>query len=85
MIFQIPDKKEEEVKQEEEETDGKTEEEKADEEKAEDDTKIPANFYYAIEDMVSRAKVSEGSGLPVDLLSLKYPSLSIVENWCSSR
>ncbi|KAL5020106.1 hypothetical protein ScPMuIL_002998 [Solemya velum] len=62
--------KEEEVKEKEAD---KTDEEKPEEEKKEeDDNKIPVDFFYKIEDMVSHAKVSEESGLPEDLLVLQH-------------
>lgn len=41
--------------------------------KDEDEKKIAADFYYNFEEFMSKARVTEGSGLPSDLLSLQYP------------
>ena len=35
--------------------------------------KIPVDFYYKYEELMSKARVTEGSGLPNDLLTLQYP------------
>ena len=40
-----------------------------------DAPKIPEDFYYSVEEHVSQAMVTEGSGLPQDLLQLQYPFL----------
>ncbi|KAK3107710.1 hypothetical protein FSP39_020546 [Pinctada imbricata] len=37
-----------------------------------EEKKMPTDFYYNYEDMVSRANVTENSGLPGDLLSLQH-------------
>ena len=34
---------------------------------------IPDDFYYENHEHISRPKISDGSGLPKELLSLEYP------------
>ena len=38
-----------------------------------EEEKIPDDFYYDAEDHISKALVSEDSGLPLDLLTIQYP------------
>jgi hypothetical protein len=40
---------------------------------------IADDFFYDYNMMASKASVTEGSGLPEDMLRLKYP---LVEFWC---
>ncbi|XP_076438307.1 cilia- and flagella-associated protein 44-like isoform X2 [Babylonia areolata] len=51
---------------------GEGEEEEKKKKEEEEAKKIPVDFYYNYEQMMSRATVTEGSGLPDDLLTLQY-------------
>ncbi len=45
--------------------------------------KIPEDFFYNSDDHISKANVTEGSGLPTNLLTLQYPchiNLYITDN-----
>lgn len=38
-----------------------------------DTSKIPDNFYYNVEEYISRPRIMADSGLPQDILTLQYP------------
>nr|KAG5708675.1 hypothetical protein BaRGS_034892 [Batillaria attramentaria] len=59
--------RDDEVKEEDEEEEARKRKEQEEEEK-----KIPDDFYYNYEDFMSTAHVTEGSGLPNDLLTLQH-------------
>ena len=50
-----------------------------------DEPAIPDDFYYEVQDHVSKPTITEGSGLPPDLLTLQYPWLTPYPlDWCNS-
>ena len=40
---------------------------------------IPDDFFYEYDKLVSKAAVSDGSGLPEDMLKLQYPLLYVCQ------
>lgn len=58
------------------------EEKKAKKKKSADEEKIIASdFFYNYEDLVSRARITEESGLPENVMSLEYPFVRKTLTW----
>ena len=68
-------KDDEDGEKEKETADGETAEGEKEEqgEEKQEVKQIPVDFYYNYDELMSRARVTEGSGLPNDLLTLQYP------------